>query len=415
MPAGLLVVLIVLFAALSALFSGIETAFFSLKSFEIQRLHERHPKLALGLERLLKNPRQLLSAILLADACTNLPLIILCLLLIREGISRVVPFWLAAVVIFTLVVIVCDLVPKILALNQTLRMAQIGVAVMTRLTPLLEPLSRSLQQRSMQLATALTPATWRPQLHLSEDEIETLVQLSTEEGALEAAESEMIQEIIKLGDKTVKDCMTPRVDVFAVPDDLSNEEVLAALKINRHRRVPVFADTPDDILGIIDVKAFLFDPSEHYTETMIPPSFVPETMKALDLLRSFLRHPQGMAVIVDEFGGTEGFITLNDLVEEIISDAVPAADQALYLEPAGPGSVIASGRTRLDDLAESGFSFTADGVDTIGGLIFNRLGTLPKAGALLRIDDCLLTVRRSSRKGVEEVLIAREAAPKELA
>src|SRR4051794_29535836 len=114
--------------------------------------------------------------------------------------------------------------------------------------------------------------------------------------------------------------MTPRVDVFALPDDLTNEEAIAKLKINRHRRVLVYADTPDDILGIIDVQAFLANPREHYTETMIPPSFISETMKALDLLRSFLKHPQGLAVIVDEFGGTEGVVTLNDIYEEIISD-----------------------------------------------------------------------------------------------
>ena len=90
-------------------------------------------------------------------------------------------------------------------------------------------------------------------------------------------------------------------------------------------------------------------------------------MKALDLLKSFIKHPQGMAVIVDEFGGTEGVVTLNDIVEEIISDAVPSGEQELYIEPLGEGRVIAAGRTRLDDLAELGFKLEEDGVDTIGG------------------------------------------------
>lgn len=223
---------------------------------------------------------------------------------------------------------------------------------------------------------------------------------------MEATESELIQEIFKLGDKTVKDCMTPRIDVFAIPDDLTNEEVITQLKARRLRRVPVFGDTPDDILGILDVKAFLFDPSPHYTEVMIPPSFVPETMKALDLLRSFLSHPQGMAVIVDEFGGTEGIITLADIVEEIISDAVPSADEGLYIEALGDGRLIVNGRARLDDLSERvGVELEADGVETIGGLIFNRLGYLPKPGAELRMNDLGIVVRRTSRKRIEEVLI----------
>src|SRR4029077_10595267 len=147
--------------------------------------------------------------------------------------------------------------------------------------------------------------------------------MGEEEGALYEGEAEMIQEIIKLGDKTAKDCITPRVDSFALPDDLTNDDAIARLKEKRHRRVPVYADTPDQILGIIDVKTFLLDPSEHYTEKLIAPSFVPETMRALDLLKLFLTHAQGLAVVVDEFGGTEGIITMADIVEEILSDAVP--------------------------------------------------------------------------------------------
>src|SRR6202035_6006343 len=115
------------------------------------------------------------------------------------------------------------------------------------------------------------------------------------------------------------DCMTPRVDAFVLPDNLTNEEAIARVKERRHRRVPVYVDTPDQILGIIDVKLFLLDPSEHYTEKLIAPSFVSETMAALELLELFLTHPQGLAVVVDEFGGTEGIITMDDIVEEILS------------------------------------------------------------------------------------------------
>src|SRR5437762_13675552 len=167
--------------------------------------------------------------------------------------------------------------------------------------------------------------------------------MGEEEGALHQEEAEMIEEIIKLGDKTAKDCMTPRVDSFTLPDDLTNEEAIARLKEKRHRRVPVYADTPDQILGIIDVKLFLLDPSEHYTEKVIAPSFVSETMRALDLLKLFLTHPQGMAVVVDEFGGTEGIITREDIVVEILSDALPRGDGELYSEPLENGKSPVSG------------------------------------------------------------------------
>lgn len=418
MSAGLLLVIAVVLAAVSALLSAIETALFSLQAFQIRRLRETNPRLAQALERLMENPRRLLSVILLADSVVNLPLIILGMYLIRETVPVNVPFWLAALGIFAVIVLLCDLGPKVFALGEPERIARVGTKAVSAVMPLFDPLSRVLQRISEFLADAITPARFRVHNPMSEEELETLVQLSAEEGAIEATESEMIQEIIKLGDKTVKDCMTPRVDMFAIPDDLTNEEAIAQIKTHRHRRVIVFGETPDDILGVLEVKRFLLNPEPHYTETMLPPSFVPETMKALDLFRSFLKHRQGLAVIVDEFGGTEGMITLSDIIEEIISDAVPAADQGLYIEHAGNGRVIASGQTRLDDLTELGFNLEEEGsgLDTVGGLIFNRLGFLPKAGTHLEINDVSLTVRRSSRKRVEEVLIEplgnhRSAAP----
>jgi CBS domain containing-hemolysin-like protein len=218
----------------------------------------------------------------------------------------------------------------------------------------------------------------------------------------------MIQEILKLGDKNVRDCMTPRVDLFAIPDDLTNEEAMERLRVGRHRRVLVYGETPDDIVGTLEVTLFFLNPAEHYTERLHPPSFVPETMKALDLLKSFMKHPQGMAVVVDEYGGTEGVVTLNDIIEEVISDAVPSGEQELYIEPLGEGRVIAAGRTRLDDLAEFGFNLETEGVDTIGGLVFNQTGSIPRVGMCIEINKVWIRVRRSSRRGVEEVLLVMD-------
>jgi CBS domain containing-hemolysin-like protein len=218
----------------------------------------------------------------------------------------------------------------------------------------------------------------------------------------------MIEKIIKLGDKTAKDCMTPRVDSFTLPDDLTNEEAIARLKKKRHRRVPVYADTPDQILGIIDVKLFLLDPSEHYTEKLIAPSFVSETMRALELLKLFLTRPQGMAVVVDEFGGTEGIITMEDIVEEILGDALSGGDVDLYIQSLGKGQFLVSGNARLDDLSEYlGFQIDAEGIDTIGGFVFTRLGYLPPSGTRLEIPRLVITVKRAKRKRIEEVLLEK--------
>lgn len=391
---------------LSALFSGIETALFSLKAFEIHRLSERSPRFGRGLKKLMENPRRLLSAILLMDALVNLPLVICSIYLMREVIPGFAPFWTKALVIFAVIVLVCDLGPKLLALGDPYRMAKLGVLVLSPLMPLFDPVSRVLQDWSEKLAARLTPSQLAGQQHLSGEELGTLVELSAQEGALHITESEMIQEIIKLGDKTVKDCMTPRTEMFALADDLGNEAVFEELRKKRFRRLPVYDDVPDNIVGILDCRMLLMNPGMHFTELMDPPSFVPETMKALDLLKSFLKHPQGMAVIVDEFGGTEGIITLNDIVEEILGDAVPSGERKLYIEELDGGRFLVSGATRLDDLGEFGVELEAEGLDTVGGLIFNKLGYLPQPGANVRIDGYNFQVRRTMRKRITEVLIA---------
>ncbi len=325
------IVLLILVTA-SAVFSAIETALFSLQPFHVERLKKRRADFAAALAELLENPRRLLSVILLCDALSNFPLILLCLYLLRGLEGAIVPFWVASLLIFTLVVFVCDLVPKVAALVNPYRFTRIGVRVLQPLMPILDPISRVLQRISENIAETITPAPLKTAHFLSEEELGTLVDLSTEEGALHETESEMIHEIIKLGDKTARDCMTPRVDTFTLPDDLTNEEAIARLRAKRYRRVPVYGETPDDILGILDARDFLLDPTTHYTERLVAPSFVPETMKAIDLLRSFLNHPQGIAIVVDEHGGTEGVVTLADIVEEIISDAVPLAEHGLYIE-----------------------------------------------------------------------------------
>ena len=307
--------------------------------------------------------------------------------------------------------LLCDLIPKLLALSTAYRISALGVFTLKVMMPLLDRVGQVLENASNVVIDRLAPARLRVRRRISDEELETLVEMGEAEGTLQEAEGEMIQEIIKLGDKTAKDCMTPRVDTFAVPDDLPNDEAIALFKQRRHRRVPVYADTPDHVVGIVDVKQFLLDPSAHYTETLIAPSYVPETMPAVTLLRRFLTQPQGLAIVVDEFGGTEGIITLDDIIEEIISDAAPLGDAELYIEPLENGRFLVSGNARLDDLTEHlGFELTADGIDTIGGYVFNRLGYLPNPGATLEIPHLAITVRRVSRKRIEEVLLERNGA-----
>jgi putative hemolysin len=408
LPVAVLTCLVLaLLAVVSAFFSGMETALFSIDGFQVRRWREREPVVAEQFEKLMLNSKSVLSVILLTDTLVNIPLIIIALVFVN-AIPAPVPNWVKALVIFGFIVLVCDLLPKVLALADPFRFSKSAIRILAVLMPIAEPFSRSLQELAEQTADLFAKELPFPQDHLDDEELETLVELGVEEGELSVGEREMIQEIIKLGDKTVKDCMTPRVDAFTIPDTLSNEEVIAQVRVKRHGRVLVYGDSPDEILGILDVKSFLLDHHEHYTEHLEAPSFVPETMRALDLLRGFLTHTQRLATVVDEFGGTEGVVTFNDIVEEVIGGAVPRGDETLYIEAIGKEKWLASGSARLDDLGELvGVNLEREGLDTIGGLIFNQLGYLPKPGTTVEIPPLRLEIRQSSRKRVLEVAVEK--------
>ncbi len=428
MPFTAVVIPLAMFAlgVSSAFFSAAETALFSLQPRQVAALRVSLPtRYAATVDALFSNPRRLLSMILLAGTLSNLPLCVLSLYFLHAFSSwhhpasygAPVPFWPAALGLFVLVAGVCDLLPKVFALRQPEPMARRAVIALHHLRPVLNPLCGGLQAFSETLADRLTPKKVSTPLKLTQEEFAALVAIGAKEGTLDLAESELIQEILKLGDKTAKDCMTPRVEAFTLVDDLSNAEAIARLRAERRHRVPVHGETPDDIVGILDVKKFLRladgpdgDHAPPYTELMDPPSFVSETMRALDLLKSFLARRQGMAIIVDEYGGTEGVVTVADIIEELVGDALPTGEEDLYIEELDDRRLLVGGHVRLDDISEyPGFELQAEGLDTISGLIFNRLGYLPAAGSVLPLPpDLKLTVRRVARKLITEVLIERE-------
>ncbi|MBV8212617.1 MAG: HlyC/CorC family transporter [Verrucomicrobia bacterium] len=398
---------LVLLAAMSAFLSGIETALFSIREWRLHRWRKQDPKGVEQYERLMKKPREVLSVILLVDTLVNILLIVLTVA-IATSITIPFPYWVKTLFLFALIVVACDLVPKVLALRDPFRFARQAVTLLQFLLPFFGPLSRVTQRASEIIASFFLPTKPERVEQFNDEELIALVELSAEQGQLRADEQEMIEGIIKLGNKSVKDCMTPRVDAFFINDSMTNEEVIQQLRIKRRARVPVFGESPDEILGILDVKTFLADPSEHYTEQVGAPSFVPETMRALDLLRAFLKHPQRLAIVIDEFGGTEGVITLADILDEILAEVAPRGGEELYLEELGNGAWLACGSVRLEDLEEAlHLDFDTEEFDTLNGLIFNRLGYVPRPGETVQVPPLELEVRESNRRRVVEVKLRR--------
>jgi len=385
-------------AFLSAIISAVETAVFALTASGETGWAVRSPM------RLPADPRLVHNSLLLADTLVNMVLVLVCLVAFSHITARTpVPFWLLSVTVFPSLIVACDLAPKVLALARPETVCRLGGPLIGLLVRWLSPASRVLERAGEAIVAATRLGRLKPLTSLTEEELETLVEMGREEGALSGYEGGAISELLKLGTRTARHFMTPRMDVFFLPDNLGNPEASTLLRGKRYRRVPVRGETPDDVLGVLDVKEFLLSPTAHYTEMIQPPSFIPETMGASELLRSFLNHRQHLAIILDEYGGIEGIVTLSDLLEQILGEESPGRSEELYIERLGAGRIIASGIARLDDLPE--LAGHAGEADTVGGLVVEQLGHLARPGTEIQFGDHLVTVRRATSTRVKEVLI----------
>jgi CBS domain containing-hemolysin-like protein len=259
------------------------------------------------------------------------------------------------------------------------------------------------------VAGRLFPWSAQARPPLDAGETETLVWMREEEGGFSLQEAEVLAEVLELSRQTVRQYMTPRVDVTFIEDEMTNDEVRTLLLKKQFVRTPVIGETPDEVVGLLDARTLnRLPPGMHFTEALLPPSFVPETMEASQLLRSFLKHRQPLAVVLDEFGGVEGVVTLEDFLEELLGTAAPRADQELYIEQLGDGRILANGTAHLADLSEHlGFEAKREGIETIGGYVIHALGKLPRQGASVRIGPWKVTVRSMTQRRVREVVLQR--------
>lgn len=406
---GLLLVTVIV----SALVSALETALLCLKEHHVASLSATQPDTAGLMRAIARQPRRSLQQVLLLGSVLNLTLAVVALWLAREF-----PPWLpdrpylSAALFFALLVVATELVPTLIALAAPAGVFRITVGPFIRLSPLLERLSASLDRVTSHLADRFTPVWLKPRPELTDDEIETLVEMRRDQGVLARGESEIIQEIIRLGNKTAKDCMTPRVDTLMLSDRLDPEAAMERLREapDWHWFVPVYQGSPDLVIGVLDVKRWLFQPSSDFRSHIEPPVFIPETMSALEVFRDYLGSPRSLAVILDEYGGVEGVLTHADIIEEILADAAPAPDQEDEIEMLAPGCLRADGDARLDEIADAlDVDLDYEGLDTIGGLVFNHAGLVPLPGTVVEIGPLRVKVRRSQRQRITAVEVERIA------
>jgi putative hemolysin len=249
---------------------------------------------------------------------------------------------------------------------------------------------------------------------VTDEEVQAFIDVGEEEGILEGGEGKMIQSVVEFGDRVARELMTPRIDVLAFDASRPVEELARLFSESKYSRIPVYQGSIDRITGIVHTKDVFETVFKHDTRTVAelarPPYFVSETKKADELLREFQSEHLQVAVVVDEYGGTAGIITIEDILEEIVGDIADEheEDEATIVD-LGNSEYLVSGLLRIDAIEEMlDAQFAGDDYETVAGLIFTTLGHVPKAGESMKKNGFIFTVDRADRRRIYRVRVARD-------
>jgi putative hemolysin len=398
------VVVIVIFAGASFFFSLAETSLFSLSKWQTRQLAERNPRAGAIVVRLLAEPQDLLATMVLGNTFASAAMLADALWMVIHG------HWPPAITIVVLLAVIllgCEVFPKTMAVRKpekwSLRVARPLLLVLAVSRPLCR-VAQSLNQVVLQALKA--PPAPLPNV-LTDADYQELLEMAYQYGTLAESEKEIILQIINLDRRTAKEVMRPRAQMAAISDDLSIEEMIAAARKFRFRRLPIYDETPDTIVGILNTRALLLDPNIDLADAIELPSFVPETMNLLQLLKSLQRQQRGLAIVLDEFGGTAGIVTLEDILEEMIGKIRrEAGEEGFVMEKLGPGRWRVSGALRLDDFRRE-YPPLGDvpEVETLGGLLMTLLDVVPKRGDSAVFRGLKLTAQVTDERRVKEVLV----------
>ncbi|PYJ06426.1 MAG: hypothetical protein DME25_06735 [Verrucomicrobia bacterium] len=406
-PAPVVAVVVVLvFAGASFFFALAETALFSLSKWQARQLVERDPVTGGVVDRLLAEAQDLLATMVLGNTLASAAMLATALWMALNG------HWPLATTVaglLALILIGCEVLPKTLAVRRPELWALRVARPMLLLQTLAKPLRQVAQRINTTILKAVIPQTVQPQTALTDADYHELLELAYQHGTLAEAEKETILQIVRLDRRTAKEVMRPRSQMAAIPDDLSIEEMIEAARRYKHRRLPMYDQTPDTIVGILNTRALLLDPQIDLTEAIEFPSFVPETMNLLQLLKSLQRQQRGLAIVLDEFGGTAGIVTMEDILEEMIGKIRSEVEpEGFLMEKLGPGRWRVSGTMRLDDFRREYPPLgEVDEMETMGGLLMSLQGVVPSPGDAATFRGLKLTAQTTDERRVRELLVER--------
>ena len=402
--------ILIILICLSAFFSSAETSMTTVNKIRIQALADQGDKRALTLLNVIEDSGKLLSTILIGNNIVNISASSLATTLTMRLFGN------AAVSISTgiitlLVLIFGEITPKTLATVHAEKMALSYAKIIHILMFILTPVIFIVNKLAQGVLTLMRIDASAKGNTITEHELRTLVNVGHEEGVIESEERQMIYNVFDFGDSQAEDVMIPRIDVTFADVNSSYEDLVALFRNEKHTRFPVFEDTTDNIIGIVNVKDLLLTGKEDFSVRKIlrEAYFTYEYKKTSELLMEMKENSVTFAVVLDEYGATSGIVTLEDLIEEIVGDIHDEYDseEEELREIIPDREYIALGSARLDDLDEIlHLNIASDDYDSIGGYIIEQLDRFPTAGESVTTDGGIrLVVDKAERNRIETVHI----------
>jgi len=426
------ILVIVLLTLLEGFFVAAEIALVSIRRSRVEQLVEEGSSRARRVRRLLDDPGRFLAVSQLGLTVIGFFASAFAAINLAEGLKRVLvgvgigdstadglSLIIVTIVLALFTIIFAELVPKTLALSSPERFALTLAIPVEFLARALGPVIALLTGVTRAIG-GLFGANVTNEAQITAEELRLIVERGGEQGVLEAEEEQMINAVIELGERRLHEVMIPRIAIVALPASASIEEAIDKVVDEGHSRIPVYDESIDQVVGILYAKDLLpilkagSGPRPGLRSLLRTPVFVPESMTIDDLLHEFQRRKVHIAIVLDEYGGTAGLVTIEDLLEEIVGEIQDEYDtEEPMVVRLSDDEARVDGRADIDDLAEL-FDINdlgledADEYDTVGGLIYHRLGTVPKPGDVIPIDGLTLTVETNDGRRVGKVLAVRD-------
>lgn len=410
--------------ALSAFFSGSEAAFFSIHRLQLRSMRGEKATTGRLVAQVMEHPARVLTTILMGNIIVNILVSVLLGTRVEDLFGH--RFQLPTALAYASAVIVCtavlvlfgEIAPKVLAVRTRKIFAQAAVVPLLATDKVLSPLRDGL----LRFTDFLFHVTRFHALHaapfITDDELKSVLSNGAAQGVIEQEERQMIQGVLEFSNALLREILVPRPDVIALPETATVADALACLREHEFSRMPVYEDDLDHISGILVMKDVLPDFAAGELDRPIkalarPAHFVPETMTVRDFVKEAQRHRYHLAMVVDEYGGTAGIVTLEDAIEEVVGEIMDEHEKsALPYEQIGEGEYRVQGSFPLDELSDLiGVSFVDKEHETVAGFLMNHIERIPETGDHLEHSGVGFTVEACEGKRASSVRVRVLAQP----